>query len=100
MRVLLRFSACLALGLVVVVLILVGLIFSGQFGLIGGLLCTGKPLAQLGLALLPEPFWVALTGVADARHSSSVQSFLQLCVALGQGAGLLALGFLRLWYWR
>ncbi|MHA6495043.1 hypothetical protein ACX0MV_17615 [Pseudomonas borbori] len=98
MRFLLQFSACFALGLVVATLLLIGLMFFGQFSLIDGLMFTGKPLAQLSLALLPEAFWVGLTGVADAAQNSSVQSFLQLCAAIGQCALLLALGFFRLWY--
>ena len=98
MRLLLQFSACLALGLVVAVMILIGLMFFGWFHLIDGLLLTGKPLASLSLALLPDAFWTALTGVVDAAQNRSVQSFLQLCAALGQSALLLALGFMRLWY--
>lgn len=101
MRLFMRFSACLALGLVVAVMILIGLMFFGWFHLIDGLLLTGKPLASLSLALLPDAFWTALTaltGVVDAAQNRSVQSFLQLCAALGQSALLLALGFFRLWY--
>ena len=98
MRLLLQFSACLALGLVVAVKILIGLKFCGWFNLIDGLLLTGKPLASLSLRLLPDAFWTGLTGVVDAAQNRSVQSFLQLCAALGQSALLLALGFMRLWY--
>ncbi|WP_369958600.1 hypothetical protein [Pseudomonas benzenivorans] len=98
MRLFLQFSACLALGVVVAALLLIGLMFCGQFGLIDGLLFTGRPLAQLSLAVLPEPFWVGLSGVADAPRNPSVQSFLALCAALGQVGMLLALGFMRLWY--
>lgn len=98
MRLLLQFSACFALGLVVAVMLLIGLMFFGQFSLIDGLLFTGKPLAQLGLTLLPDAFWADLTGVADAAQNRSVQSFLQMCAALGQSALLLALCFFRLWY--
>lgn len=98
MRVLLRGCACFALGLVLSALLLLGLMFGGQFGLIDALLASGQPLGQLGLALLPADFWSGLTGVADAAHNPSVLSFLALCVALGQSALLLALGFYRLWY--
>ncbi|HWV08222.1 hypothetical protein [Pseudomonas sp. GD03944] len=98
MRLLLQFSACLALGLVVAVIILVGLMFCGWFGLIDGLMLTGKPLAHLSLVLLPEGFWTALTGLPDAVHHSSLRSFLSLCAALGQVGLVLALGFMRLWY--
>nr|WP_298147302.1 hypothetical protein [uncultured Pseudomonas sp.] len=98
MRLLLQFSACFALGLVVAMLLLIGLMFFGQFSLIDGLLFTGKPLAQLSLTLLPDAFWTDLTGVAHAAQNNSVQSFLQMCAALGQSALLLALGFFRLWY--
>lgn len=97
-RVVLQFSACLALGLVLGVLLLIGLMLAGRFELIEFWLLTGKPLAQLTLALLPDAFWAELTGVADAAQNSSVRSFLQLCAALGQSALLLTLGFLRLWY--
>lgn len=100
MRVLLQFSACCALGLVVVVLLLIGLMFAGQFELIHGLNRSGKPLAGLALMLLPESFWEALSGVPDASRNGSVQSFLQLCMALAQVALLLGAGFFRLWYRR
>ncbi|WP_220494115.1 hypothetical protein [Aquipseudomonas guryensis] len=98
-RLMMQFSACFALGLVVAGLLLIGLMFVGQFSLIDGLILTGKPLASVGL-LLPEAFWNGLTGVPDAAANSHVQSFLQLCVALAQVALLLALGFFRLWYVR
>ncbi|NQD91142.1 hypothetical protein HP532_00570 [Pseudomonas sp. CrR25] len=100
MRVLLQFCACCALGLVVAVLLLIGLMFAGQFGLIDSWLLTGKPLALLGLWAVPEPWWKGLTGVADASHNAAVRSFLALCAALGQVSLLLALGFFRLWYRR
>jgi hypothetical protein len=100
MRVVLQFSACLALGLVLGVLLLIGLMFTGRFELIELWLLTGKPLAQLALMLLPDAWWSALSGVADASRNGSVQSFLQFCVALGQAALLLAAGFFRLWYRR
>jgi len=99
-RSLLQFCACGALGLVVAVLLLLGLMFAGQFGLIDGWLLTGKPLARLALWLLPESVWHALTGVADARDNPSLRSFLALCAALGQVGLLLALGFFGLWYRR
>ena len=56
MRLLMQFSACLGLGLVVAVMILIGLMFCGWFNLIDGLLLTGKPLASLSLMVLPEGF--------------------------------------------
>lgn len=98
-RLLMQFSACFTLGLVVAALLLVGLMFVGQFSLIDGLMLTGKPLASLGL-LLPDSFWNGLTGVPDAAANAHVQSFLQLCVALAQVALLLGAGFFRLWYVR
>jgi hypothetical protein len=97
-RMMMQFSACFALGLVVAGMILIGLMFFGQFDLIHGLNLSGKPLASVALALLPGGFWDALTGVPDAADNPSVQSFLQLCVALGQVALLLAAAFFRLWY--
>lgn len=98
MRLLLQFSACLALGLVVAVMILIGLMFFGWFDLIDGLLLTGRPLAHLSLSLLPEGFWNGLSGLPDAASNGSLRSFLSLCAALGQVGLLLALGFMRLWY--
>lgn len=100
MRVLLQFFACFALGLIVAGLLLVGLLFFGQFELIKTLLLTGKPLAGVGLMLLPEAFWNGLTGVANAASNPSVRSFLELCMALAQLGLLLAAGFFRLWYRR
>jgi hypothetical protein len=100
MRLLMQFSACFALGLVVALLVLVGLMFSGQFDLIKGLQLTGKPLAQLSLWILPEGFWYGLTGLVDATQNPHVQSFLSLCAALGQVGLLFAAGFFRLWYGR
>ena len=97
-RMMMQFSACFALGLVVAGMILIGLMFFGQFDLIHGLNLSGKPLASVALALLPGGFWDALTGVPDAAGNPSVQSFLQLCVALGQVALLLAAAFFRMWY--
>lgn len=99
-RLLMQFSACFALGLVVAGAVLIGLMFFGQFDLIHGLNLSGKPLASLALMLLPDTFWNDLAGVPDAAANPSVQSFLQLCTALGQVALLLAAGFFRLWYWR
>ncbi len=98
MRLLMPFSACLGLGLVVAVMILIGLMFCGWFNLLDGLLLTGKPLASLSLLLLPEGFWSALTGIQDAAQNSTLRSFLSLCAALGQVGLVLALGFMRLWY--
>jgi len=100
MRLLMQFSACFALGLVVAFMVLLGLMFCGQFDLIKGLQLTGQPLAQLSLALLPEAFWKSLTGLANAPQNLEVQSFLSLCTALGQVGLLLAFGFFRLWYVR
>ncbi|MBC9248979.1 hypothetical protein A9179_01695 [Pseudomonas alcaligenes] len=100
MRLLMQFSACFALGLVVAGAVLVGLMFFGLFDLIHGLNLTGKPLAGLALTLLPASFWNDLTGVPDAAANADVQSFLQLCTALGQVALVLGGGFFRLWYWR
>ena len=45
LRFFMQFSACFALGLVVSGLILIGLMFFGQFDLIHGLNFTGRPLA-------------------------------------------------------
>lgn len=98
-RLIMQFSACFALGLVVAGLLLIGLMFVGQFSLIDGLMLTGKPLASVGL-LLPAAFWETLTGMPGAASNASLQSFLQLCVALAQVALLLAAGFFRLWYVR
>lgn len=98
MRFLMQFSACFALGLAVALMVLLGLMFCGQFDLIKGLQLTGQPLAQLSLMLLPEDFWASLTGFAGAAQNAEVQSFLSLCAALGQVGLLLAIGFFRLWY--
>lgn len=100
MRMMMQFSACFGLGLVVAGLVLIGLMFFGQFDLIHDLNLSGKPLAQLGLLVLPDAFWAELTGVPQAASNPDVQSFLQLCVALCQVGLLLAAGFFRLWYWR
>ncbi|MDX1298446.1 MAG: hypothetical protein R3260_09415 [Pseudomonas sp.] len=100
MRLLMRFSACFALGLAVALLVLLGLMFCGQFDLLKALQLTGQPLAQLSLLLLPEAFWNDLTGVSNATQSRAVQSFLSLCSALGQIGLLLAAGFFCLWYVR
>jgi hypothetical protein len=100
MRWLIRWAACLALGLAVAFMVLLGLMFCGQFDLIKGLQLTGQPLAQMSLALLPGAFWEGLTGLANAAQNREVQSFLSLCTALGQVALLLAAGFFRLWYVR
>lgn len=59
MRLFMQFSACLALGLVIALLLLLGLMFGGQFDLIKGLQLSGQPLAQLSLLVLPESFWNA-----------------------------------------
>jgi len=100
MRLLMQFSACFALGLAVAFMVLLGLMFCGQFDLIKGLQLSGQPMAQLSLVLLPDAFWDGLTGQANATQNQAVQSFLSLCTALGQVGLLLALGFFRLWYVR
>lgn len=100
MRQLLQFSACLAVGAFIALLALVGLMFSQAFGLIEGLLLTGKPLAALALSLLPDAFWQGVSGVQGAAQNATVQSFLQLCAALGQVALLLAAGLFRWCCWR
>lgn len=98
MRLFMQFSACLALGLVVAAMVLIGLMFFGWFDLIDGLLLTGKPLASLSLLVFPDRFWSALTGLQNAGSNGSLHSFLSLCAALGQVALVFALGFMRLWY--
>ncbi|WP_437881950.1 hypothetical protein [Pseudomonas sp. LRF_L74] len=98
MRLLMQFGACCALGVVVAMLVLVGLMFLGYFDVIHGLNLSGKPLASLMLAALPDGFWHGLTGVHDAANNASVQSFLQLCVAMAQAALVLGFVFHRLWY--
>ena len=98
MRLFLQFSACFGLGLAVALLVLLGLMFCGQFDLIKGLQLTGQPLAQMSLVLLPEAFWERLTGLSNAAQNPALQSFLSLCAALGQVGVLLAAGFFRLWY--
>lgn len=100
MRLLIQFSACFALGLAVAFMVLLGLMFAGQFDLIKGLQLTGQPLAQLSLAIFPEGFWSGLTGLSNATQNPEVRSFLGLCTALGQVGLLLAFGFFRLWYAR
>ncbi|SDH88032.1 hypothetical protein SAMN05216588_108138 [Pseudomonas flavescens] len=100
MRLLLQFSACFVLGLCIAGMLLIAMMFVGRFDWIELLMLSGWPFAQLGLQLLPEPFWNALTGVNDATANSAVQSFLQLCVAMMQIGLLFALGFFRLWYRR
>ena len=76
------------------------LMFVGRFDWIEWLMLSGWPFAQLSLALLPDAFWNGLTGVTDAAANHSVQSFLQLCVAMAQMALLLGFGFFRCWYRR
>jgi hypothetical protein len=97
MRLLIQFAACSALGLAVALLLLLGLMFCGQFGVIDTLILSGKPLALLSLQL-PQGFWLALTGLSDAAQNATLQSFLSLCAGLGQIGLLLAAGFFRLWY--
>jgi hypothetical protein len=98
MLMLIRGLACYLLALVLAVLVLVGLLFSQQTDLLKQLMDSGQLLSELALAVLPAGFWQALTGVNDAGQNPAVQSFLQLCVALGQLALLPALGLYRLWY--
>nr|WP_288355465.1 hypothetical protein [uncultured Pseudomonas sp.] len=100
MRVLMQFSACFALGLCIAGVLLIGMMFVGRFDWIEALMLSGWPVATLSLQLLPEAFWNGLTGVADAAANHSVQSFLQLCVAMAQIALLFAMGLFRLWYRR
>jgi hypothetical protein len=88
MRIVLQFGACLALGMFVALLIVVGLMFAHRFDVISMIVVTGKPLAHLALVVLPESFWVSLTGAPDAITNTDVQSFLRMCAALGQ-VGLL-----------
>ena len=98
MLLLMRGLVCYLLALVLAVVVLAGLMFSQQMDLIKLLMGSGKLLSELALYLLPGSFWQALTGVNDAGQNPAVQSFLQLCVALGQLAVLPALGLYRLWY--
>ena len=98
MLMLMRVLACYLLALVLAVVVLAVLMFSQQMDLIKLLMGSGKLLSELALYLLPAGFWQALTGVNDAGQNPAVQSFLQLCVALGQLALLPALGLYRLWY--
>lgn len=98
MRIFMRFSLCCFLGAALSVLLLVGLMFVGRFDLIGGLTMTGVPLGWLSLNILPAEFWNELTGTTDAVNNSSVQSFMQLCAALGQLALLLGSSFYYYWY--
>lgn len=92
----LRFSGCCVLGLMLALLLLVGLMFAGQFELIKLLQQSGQPLAQLALLLVPDAVWDSLSGTLNAAHNPHVQSFLGLCTALGQVGLLLAAGFYRL----
>ncbi len=93
-----RFSLCYALAGVLMLIVLVGLMFSHQYYLIDIWLLTGKPVAGWLLAGLPERFWLGLTGMPQAAEHPQVQSFLAFAVALAQAALLAALGFYRLWY--
>lgn len=95
MRIVLQFGACLALGMFVALLILVGLMFAQRFDVINLIVLTGKPLAHLALVVLPEGFWISLTGAPDAVQNASVRSFLQMCAALGQVALLVGAGLYR-----
>ncbi|MEN0106844.1 MAG: hypothetical protein AAGC84_10495 [Pseudomonas sp.] len=95
MRMIFQLGVCVALGMFVALLILVGLMFAQQFEVIKLLAVTGKPVAHLALVALPESFWVSLTGAPDAVDNASVRSFLQLCTALGQVALLVGAGLYR-----
>ena len=96
MRIVLQFGACCALGMLVALLILVGLMFASRFDWITVLVSTGKPLSHLALVALPDGFWHSLTGVPDAASNPDVQSFLQMCAALGQVALLVGFALYRL----
>ncbi|MGY4533667.1 hypothetical protein ACVW0Y_002799 [Pseudomonas sp. TE3786] len=96
MRMVVQLGACLALGMFVALLILVGLMFAQQFEVIKLIMVTGKPLAHLALVVLPEGFWISLTGAPDALDNPSVRSFLQMCAALGQIALLVGGGLFRM----
>ncbi len=98
MLTLLRLFACYVLACVLMLLLLGGLMFSQQFGLIDLWLRSGQPLAGALLSLLPGSLWAGLTGVADAASHPEVRSFLALLLALGQLAVLPAAGFYRWWY--
>ncbi|WP_417661629.1 hypothetical protein [Pseudomonas sp.] len=100
MRIFMRFSLCCFLGAVLSLFLLIGLMFLRRFDLIGGLTLTGTPLSWLVLSTLPADFLSSLTGVANASNNPSVQSFTQLCAALGQLAMLLGSGFYYFWYRR
>jgi hypothetical protein len=93
-----RGFACYLLALLLAVVVLAGLMFSQQTDVLKQLLWSGQLLSELALYVLPAGFWEALTGVSGAGENPAVQSFLQLCVALGQLALLPALGLYRLWY--
>jgi hypothetical protein len=84
-RLFIRWVVCFALGLAVALLVLLGLMFGGQFDLIKGLQLTGQSLAKLSLVLLPDAFWNDLAGLTDVTQNRALQSFFSLCAALGQG---------------
>jgi hypothetical protein len=92
----LRFSGCCVLGLMLALLLLVALLFAGQFELIKLLQLSGQPLAELALLLLPDALWDSLSGTLNTAHNPHVQSFLGLCTALGQLGLLLAMLVYRL----
>lgn len=98
MRVFMRFSLCFVFASMLSVVLLVGLMFFARFDLIEAFIWTGTPLSALSLHLLPAEFWVGLTGLNDAPNNPAVQSFLQLCAALGQLGLLLASGLYHYWY--
>ena len=98
MLTLIRGFSCYVLACVLVLFMLGGLMFAQQFVLIDYWLRSGQPLASLLLNWLPNSFWLALTGLADAATHPAVRSFLQFALALAQFALLPAAGFYRLWY--
>ncbi|WP_010485915.1 hypothetical protein [Pseudomonas sp. S9] len=100
MRIFMRVSLCCFLGAVLSLFLLIGLMFFRRFDLISGLTLTGMLLSWLVLNSLPADFLSSLTGGANASSNPSVQSFAQLCAALGQLAVLLGGGFYYYWYRR
>lgn len=93
---LLRLGACCCLGLVLSAVLAVLMLFLGAP--VTWLGASGEPLARLALWLLPEAFWLQLTGLSDPLANASLLSFLALCAGLGQLALLAGLGLYRLWY--
>ena len=94
----LRLGACSALGCLLALGLLVLMLFCGAQTLLPAFIALGEPLAQISLQLLPDNFWQWLTGLANAQQHPSVQSFLQLCIALGQLGLLMGCAFYWRWY--